>query len=171
MSRPDSLREQWAAAYQKEYRGSLVREVLKVVKIRKGARAFKLGTTTCLEFKVNNDALEKWKVRMCVRGDQQREKVGFNTSGLYSPVLKAPGARLLTAIAAEHGCPLLRTRQAFLYEDMGDDKVYLHPLDWWPEPIPVGHVLRVLASLARSKLRGDGKCTFPTEWKEWLSRD
>ncbi len=53
----------------------------------------------------------------------------FNPTDLYSPVLKAPEARLLAAIAAEHGCPLLKTdtRQAFIYGDMGDDKVNIRP--------------------------------------------
>ncbi len=103
------------------------RKALKVVKLPKGARA--LGTTTRLDYKIKNGVLEKYKVRMCVRGDQQREGVDFNSSDLYSPVLKAPElgpeARLLAAIAAEHGCPLLKTdtRQAFLYGDMEDDKV------------------------------------------------
>ena len=67
---------------------------------------------------------------MCVRGDQQNEGERFTVSDLYSPVLRAPEARLLAAIAAEHGC------QAFLYGDIGDDMVYIRPPDWWPEPIP-----------------------------------
>jgi hypothetical protein len=42
------------------------------------------------------------------------------SSYLYGPTLKAPEARLLAAIAAEHSCPLLKTdtRQAFLYGEM-----------------------------------------------------
>ena len=69
---------------------------------------------------------------MCVRGDQQREGIDFNTSDLYSPVLKATEARLLAAIAAEHGCRILKsdTRQAFLYGDMGKHLVYIRPPDW-----------------------------------------
>jgi hypothetical protein len=74
-----------------------------------------LGTTTRLDYKVDNGVLTKRKVCMCVRGDQQTEE-SFTPSDLYSPVLKALEARLLAAIAAEHGCPLLKTdkRQAFL---------------------------------------------------------
>ncbi len=93
---------------------------------------------------------------MCVQGDQQTEE-SFNPSDLYSPVLKAPEtrllaapeARLLAAIAAEHGCPLLKTdtRQAFLYGDMEDDKVYIRLPDWWPEPVPECHVLLLLKSI------------------------
>jgi hypothetical protein len=130
MSRSD--REEWAAAYQKEYRGFVDRTALKAVKLLKGART--LGTTTRLDYKIKNGVLEKYKVRMCVRGGQQREGVDFNSSDIYSPVLKAPEARLLAAIAAEYGGPLLKTdtRQAFkfLYGDMEDDKVYIHPQDW-----------------------------------------
>jgi hypothetical protein len=77
-------------------------------------------------------------------------QVTFNSSDLYAPTLKASEARLLTAIAAEHGCPLLKTdtRQAFLYGEMGEDKeVYIRPPDWWPEPIPEGHDLLLLKSM------------------------
>ncbi len=64
--------------------------------------------------------LEKYKVRMRVREDQQREGIYFNASDLYSPVLKARDARLLVAITVEHVCWILKSdaRQAFLYEDM-----------------------------------------------------
>ena len=64
---------------------------------------------------------------MCIRRDQQKEGVRFDSSNLYSPVLKATEARLLAAIAAEHGCPILKTdtRQAFLYGETGEDKVYV----------------------------------------------
>jgi hypothetical protein len=65
MARPD--REQWAKAYQKEYQGFKDRNVLKVVELPKGAKV--LGTTTRLEYKINNRVFEKYKVRMCVRGD------------------------------------------------------------------------------------------------------
>ncbi len=90
---------------------------------------------------------------MRVRGDQQREGIDFNTSDLYSPVLKATEARLLAAIAAEHGCRIWKsdTRQAFLYGDMGKHLVYIRPPDWWPEPIPGGHVFLLLKSIYGTK--------------------
>ena len=149
MARPD--REKWAAAYQKEFQGFKDRKVLAVVKLPEGVKA--LGTTTRLEYKINNGVLEKYKVRMCVREDQQREGIDFSASDLYSPVLKAQEAGLLAAIAAEHGCPILKTdtRQAFLYGDMGEDKVYILPPDWWPEPIPEGHVFLLLKSIYGTK--------------------
>jgi hypothetical protein len=78
------------------------------------------------------------------------EGESFKSSDLYAPTLKAPEARLLEAIAAEYGCPLLKTntRQAFLYGIMGEDEeVYIRPPDWWPEPIPDGHVLLLLKSM------------------------
>ncbi len=56
----------------------------------------------------------------------------FKSSDLYVPTLKAPEARQLAAIAADHGCPLLKTDtlQAFLYGEMGEDeKVYMCPPD------------------------------------------
>jgi hypothetical protein len=75
--------------------------------------------TTRLDYKVHNGVLTNLKVCMFVRGDQQTEE-SFNPSDLNFPALKTPEARLLAAIAAEHGCPLLitDTRQAFLYGDM-----------------------------------------------------
>ena len=112
MTSPD--REEWATAYQKEFQGFKDRSSFAIVKPPPGTKI--LGTTTKTEYKVNNGQFEKRKVRMCVRGDQQSEGVDFTASDLYSPTLKSPEARLLAAIAAEHGCPLLKTdtRQAFL---------------------------------------------------------
>ncbi len=43
------------------------------------------------------------------------------------------------------------TWQAFLYGDIGDDKVYIRPPDWWPEPIPEGHVLMPLKCIYGTK--------------------
>ena len=105
---------------------------------------------------------------MCVRGDQQREGVDFNASDLYSSVLKAPDARLLAAIAAEHGCPILKTdtRQAFLYGEMGEDKVYIRPPDWWPEPIPEGHVFLLLKSIYGTKQAARRWHLCISEWME-----
>ncbi len=84
------------------------------------------------------EGISKWKVKV------------FNSSDLYAPTLKEPEARLFAAITAEHGCQLLKTdtRQAFLYGEMEEDeKVYLRPPDWWPEPIPDDHVRLLLKSI------------------------
>ncbi len=97
MSRPDN--QEWAEAYQKEYLGFKERGVFATVVPPKGAKI--LGTTTRLDYKIDDGVLTKRKVRMCVRGDQQLED-SFNPKDLCSPVLKAPEARLLAAIAAEH---------------------------------------------------------------------
>jgi hypothetical protein len=56
MARQD--REQWAETYQKEFRGFKDRKVLAVVKLPAGAKV--LGTTTRLEYKINNGVLEKY---------------------------------------------------------------------------------------------------------------
>ncbi len=108
------------------------------------------------------------------RGNQQ-EGERFKSPDLYAPTFKAPEARLLAAIAAEYGCPLLKTdtRQAFLYGEMGEDKtVYIRPPDWWQEPIPDGHVLLLLKSVYESKqaaprrhLRMDGAERLPSSGK------
>ena len=164
MARPD--REKWAAAYQKEYQGFKDQNALAVVELPKGAKV--LGTTTRLDYKINNGVFEKHKVRMCVRGDQQREGIDFNTPDLYSPVLKAAEARLLTAIAAEHGAGIYKsdTRQAFLYGDMGKHLVYIRPPDWWPEPIPEGHVFLLLKSIYGTKQAARRWHLRISEWME-----
>jgi hypothetical protein len=43
------------------------------------------------------------------------------------------------------------TKQTLLYGDMGEDIVYLYPLDWWPDPIPEGHVLLLVKSIYGTK--------------------
>ena len=150
MSRED--KQEWAEAYNKEYQGFMERKAFRVVRPEKGIRIH--DTLTRVEYKEDNGTFLKRKVRLCARGDQQIEGVSFNSSDLYAPTLKAPEARLLAAIAAEHSCPLLKTdtRQAFLYGEMGEDEtVYIRPPDWWPEPIPEGHVLLLLKSMYGTK--------------------
>ena len=127
----------------------------KVIRPEKGITIH--DTLTRLEYKEDTKVFIKRKVRLCARGDQQVEGESFISSDLYAPTLKAPEARLLAAIAAEHGCPLLKTdtRQAFLYGEMEEDeKVYIRPPDWWPEgpePIPDGHVLLLLKIMYGTK--------------------
>ena len=53
------------------------------------------------------------------------------------------------------------TKQVDVYRDMGNDVVYLRPPDWWPEPIPKGHVLLLVkAFTAQSKQLGNGTSIF-----------
>ncbi len=61
--------------------------------------------------------------------DQQVAGESFQETDLYAQVLKATEARLLLAIAAKHGCPVLKTdtQKAFLYGDMGHYIVYIRP--------------------------------------------
>ena len=75
---------------------------------------------------------------MCVLGDQQVEGQDFFQQDLYAPTLKAQEARLIAAIAAQHGTKLFKTdcKQAFLYGDMDDVEIYIKKPDWWPEAIP-----------------------------------
>jgi hypothetical protein len=149
MSRKDSAL--WAAAFNKEYVGFQERKVFKVVRPQPGVKI--LGTLTRTEYKEDNGKFVKCKVRLVVRGDQQVAGESFNETDLYAPVLKSTEARLLLAIAAEHGCPVLKTdtQQAFLYGDMGDDIVYIRPPDWWPEPIPEGYCLQLVKSVYGTK--------------------
>jgi hypothetical protein len=63
---------------------------------------------------------------MCKRrlGGSASGSESFISSDMYAPTLKAPEARLLSAITAKYGCPLLRidVRQAFLYGEMDEDE-------------------------------------------------
>jgi hypothetical protein len=173
MARPD--REKWAAAYQTEYQGFKDRIALAVVKLPEGAKA--LGTTTRLEYKINNGVLEKYKVRMCVRGDQQREGVDFNASDLYSPVLKAPEARLLAAITAEHGCPILKTdtRQAFLRNASSTEKwekarcIFDRPTGGQNLSLKVMSCYFSKAFMAPSKPLGHDTCASQNGWRRMVT--
>ena len=62
MSRPDN--QEWAKAYMDEYLGFKERQVFETVALPKGAKV--LGTTTRLDYKIDNGVLTKRKVRMCV---------------------------------------------------------------------------------------------------------
>jgi hypothetical protein len=135
----------WAKAYNSEYLGFVVQKV----KPEPGVKIH--DTITRREYKEDNhdgDFL-KVKARMCVRGDQQIAGVSFKETDLHTPALKAAEARLLLALAASNGNRVIKTdtRQAYLYCDMGDEVVYIRPPDWWPQPIPEGHVLLLLKSI------------------------
>ena len=165
MSRID--KQEWAEAYDKEYQGFFERQAFKVVPAKPGVKIH--DTLTRLEYKEDNGTFLKRKVRLCARGDQQVEGESFNSFDLYAPTLKSTEARLLAAIAAEHGCPLLKTdtRQAFLYGEMGEEEqIYIRPPDWWPEPIPEGHVLLLLKSMYGTKQAARRWHIRISEWME-----
>ena len=140
MRREDA--EEWSEAYYKEFHGMKDRKAVKLVIPPKGVKI--LDTTTRNDYKTEQGILLKRKVRWCIRGDQQE----YEVSDKYSPVLKAPEVRLLSAIAAQHGCNIYKTdtKQAFLYGELDDDldePIYVRPPDWWFEPIPEGHVFQL----------------------------
>ena len=93
-------KQDWAEAYDKEYRGFMERNAFKVVRPEKGIKVH--DTLTRLEYKEDNGTFLKRTVRLCARGDQQVEGESFTLSDLYAPTFKAQEARLLAAIAAEH---------------------------------------------------------------------
>ena len=77
--------------------------------------------------------------------------------------------RLLLALAGAEGAKVVRTdsKQAYLYGDMGDDVVYIRPLDWWPEQIPEGHVFLLLlrASMVRGRPPVNGTFIYQGGWR------
>ncbi len=65
---------------------------------------------------------------------------------LYAPVMNAVEVRLFIAIAAKHRLNLFKsdTMQAFLNGDIGDEKIFVCPPDWWPEHVPHGYALELM---------------------------
>jgi hypothetical protein len=137
-------KQAWAAAYNSEFVGFKQRKVFKVVRPDPGVKIHDMLTR--LEYKEDSCEFVMNKVHLCSRGDQQISGVSFQESDLYAPVLKEGEARLLLALAGANGAKVVKTntKQAYLYCNMGDDMVYILPADWWPEPVPEGHVFRLL---------------------------
>ena len=147
MSRID--RQQWAEAYDREYQGFYEHQTLKVARARPEPGTKVLGSTTRTEYKVVNGELKKYKVRLCVMGNQQKEGVHYKLGELYAPVMKAAEVRLFMAIAAQNGLEVFKsdTKQAFLNGEKGEEKIYICAPDWWPEPVPEGHALMLMKSM------------------------
>ena len=72
------------------------------------------------------------------------------------------------ALAAAEGAKVIKTdtNQAYLYGDMGDDVVYIRPPDWWPEPIPEGHVFLLLKSIYGRRQAASKWLTHISTWME-----
>ena len=103
--------------------------------------------------------------------DQQIAGVSFKETDLYAPVLKAAEARLLLARAAANGDKVIKTdtKQAYLYCNMGDDVVYIRPLDWWPLPIPFQKDTScsyLKAFMEPGRQRENGMNIYRAGWKE-----
>ena len=81
-----------------EIQGFKDRDAVRVVSPPRGAKV--LGSTTGTHYKVEQGVLPTRTVRLCARGDQQI----YGVYDSYSSVLKAIEVRLMTTIAAEHGC-------------------------------------------------------------------
>ena len=158
--------QEWVEALNKEYKGYKDCTTLAVVKPLKGARI--LGTLTRWEYKEDTCRLVKYKVRMVIRGDQQVEGESFTSSDLYAPVVKAPEALLILAMAAAEGCSVYKTNtsQAFLYGSMGDDVVYIKAPDWWSEPISEGHCLQLLKSIYGTRQAASRWHIHISDWME-----
>jgi hypothetical protein len=81
--------------------------------------------------------------------------------------MKASEVRPLIAIAAQNGTKLLKsdTKQAFLLVngDIREEKIYIGPPDWWPEPVPKGYALKLMKSVY-------GTRQATRQWHERISR-
>ncbi len=110
-------------------------------------------------------------MRLCARGDQQIPGVSFRETDLYSPVLKATEARLSLALAAAEGAKVIKTdtnyyKASLFVWEMGDAVVYIRPPDWWPEPIPMGHVFLLLKSIYGTRQAARKWHTHTSTWME-----
>jgi hypothetical protein len=93
--------------------------------IKQQKEASILGKLTRWDYKEEDGKSVKHKVRMTIRGDQQVEEEGFDSSVVYAPVLRAYEALLLLSIAAVERCLvwMTDTSQDFLYRSIGNDVV------------------------------------------------
>ncbi len=81
---------------------------------------------------------KKRKIRQCVMGNQQKDRVHFQQSELYTPVMKDKEVLLFVALAAKHQLNFFKsdTKQAFLNGDMGpllwvmNRFTFAHRSDW-----------------------------------------
>jgi hypothetical protein len=84
-----------------EFQGFKDSDALEVLGWQKGMEV--LGLVTCNEYKMVDGKLHKHKPHWFLRGDQQ----DYEIKDSYAPVLKAATeARLLVAVAAQHGADL-----------------------------------------------------------------
>ena len=161
MNRLDS--NEWYESYRKEWQGFKDRDTMDIVPRPPGVKV--LDSLTRNEYKTVDGTLQRRKTRWCIRGDQQE----YHVEDRYAPVLKAPEARLIAAIAAQHKCDLYSTdtKQAFLYGDMlEDEEVYVKPPDWWFDPIPEGHVFKLKKAIYGTKQAARRWHTKISSWME-----
>ena len=93
---------------------------------------------------VGSNAPPRYKARLVVRGDGQRE--GIDYGEVFSPVVSSPTLRILLAVAAERDYELdqLDAVTAFLNASV-DEELYMRVPDGYTAP--PSHVLRLRKSL------------------------
>ena len=100
-------RMQWSGweHTRRSIKGSAI-DCCEIVIPQRGANPAKvLGFTACTDYKVEQGVLQKRKVRLFAREDQQ----AYGIDDTLSPALKATEVRSMTAIAAEHGGNMYKT--------------------------------------------------------------
>ena len=92
---------------------------------RGGLAPSRCGHNCLVARKERLGALQLYKVRLCVMGNQQKEGVHYKLGELYAPVMKAAEVRLFMAIAAQNGLEVFKsdTKQAFLNGEKGEEKI------------------------------------------------
>jgi hypothetical protein len=95
--------------YDREYQGFYEHQTLKVARLEPGTKFTVLGSTIRTEHKVVNGELKKYKVLLCVMGNQQKEGVHYKLGKLYAPAMKAAEVRLFMAIATQNGLKVFKS--------------------------------------------------------------
>jgi hypothetical protein len=78
----------------------------------------------------------------------------------------------MVAITAQYGCKMFKTdtKQAFSNGEIGDEKsekIYIHPPDWWPEPVPQGYALLLMKSMYGTRQEPRQWHQRISGWMEW----
>jgi hypothetical protein len=79
----------------------------------------------------------------------------------------------MVAIAAQYGCISLKTdtKQAFFNGEIGDEKIYIRPLDWWPQTVSQGHALLLMKSMYGTRQAAAGSPSMASEnfWMDGIA--
>jgi hypothetical protein len=149
------------SAMQKEWGAAMAMGTCEETALPEGRKAIPLVWR--FTYKGKGEFLEKYKARICVRGDLQKPGIDYDPENIFAPVIR--GATMRTAIA------LLGTDPRKMYITSCDisnaflnatpkEKVFIR----WPPGFPtvdVKNVYRLLRSLY-------GLCQSPKEWYECL---
>lgn len=121
----NKYREEWKKAILEEWDSIETNKVWTWTHGRPPDSAKPLNCTWVFKVKEKFGIPVRFKARLCVRGDQQREHVDYDL--LYSPVVKTTTSRVIFALAAANNwmVRMLDIKTAFLAGDLDNDNLYV----------------------------------------------